>query len=106
MPSTNGTRPDATPKARVEAVEASVILTDDEVAVADERRVAMSVPIERLRRVEFGIEKGRPVTLILVPDSPSQSPQVLTIPQDQYEAMSTFLVALAGKIAEPLKASE
>jgi hypothetical protein len=44
---------------------------------------------------------GLPVTLILVPDSPDQNPQVLTIPTDQYEAVASVLLTLAREIAEP-----
>lgn len=88
-------------RALVEAAEAKVVLTDSEIALASERRVEMTVPINRLRRVEFGIEQGRPVTLILVPESSLQPPQILTIPADQYEAVSRLLIAIAEDIAKP-----
>lgn len=84
----------------VEAAEATVILSEDRIDVATGRGLRMSAAIDGLRLVEFGIEKGRPVTLILVPESPDQAPQILTIPTDQYEAVAKVLLALAHEIAE------
>lgn len=96
-PMDNQAHPDP---AIVEAAEATVILSEDRIDVATGPRLQMSAAIDGLRLVEFGIEKGRPVTLILVPDSPDQTPQILTIPTDQYEAVAKILLSLAREIAE------
>jgi hypothetical protein len=88
-------------RAIVQASEATVTLTEDRIDVRIGRRLRMTAAIDGLRRIEFGIEKGQPVTLILVPDSPDQTPQILTIPTDQYEAVATLLLTLAREIAEP-----
>jgi hypothetical protein len=34
-------------------------------------RVRLNVPIENVRRIQFDIERDRPATLVIVPDSPS-----------------------------------
>jgi hypothetical protein len=75
-----------------------VVLTDRRVAVADEHRVAMHVPYPALRRIQFDIERDRPATLVIVPESPHDEPQVLAIPPEDYEDIARALVTIGLRI--------
>ena len=75
-----------------------VVLTDRRVAVADEERVALHVPYLALRRIQFDIERNRPATLVIVPESPHDEPQVLAIPPEDYEDIARALVTIGHRI--------
>jgi hypothetical protein len=51
----------------------------------------LDVPFDRLRRIQFNIERARPAALVVVPEWPSDPPQVLSVPPDQYDAMAKVL---------------
>jgi hypothetical protein len=58
----------------------------------------LNLPIEDLRRVEFDIEKGRPATVVIVPEAATIEPQVLLIPDDQLEAAAQALAVIAARL--------
>jgi hypothetical protein len=86
--------------ARAEATDASLIVTNLRVAVAVNARLAMAVPFASLRRVQYDIERGRPATLVLVPDRPADVPQVLAIPPQQYAVVGEALSLIGQRLAE------
>ena len=53
-----------------------------------------------LRRVQFDIERGRPATLVLVPDRPADVPQVLAIPPQQYAVVGEALSLVGQRLAD------
>jgi hypothetical protein len=74
-----------------ESLQATARGTDAVLEVSDRRlivkareRIALSVPIEGLRRIQFDIEKRRPATLVIVPGEPQDEPQVLAIPPEEF----------------------
>lgn len=73
----------------------SLILTDRRVVVADERRVALAIPYPHLRRVQLDVERSRPATLVIVPDSADHEPQVLSVSNDELPSAAAA-VALIG----------
>ena len=81
------------------AREATLAVTDQRVVVATEARLALAVPFENLRRIQFDIEHRRPATLVIVPEAASDEPQVLAIPRQEYEAVATALVHIGHAIA-------
>ena len=76
-----------------------VVLTDRRLAVADEQRVALHIPYPSIRRVQFDIERDRPATLVIVPESPHDEPQVLAIPPEDYEGVARALVSIGLRLA-------
>jgi hypothetical protein len=89
-----------------EAVQATARAVDGVLAVSDRRllvatrdRIALSLPIEGLRRIEFDIEKRRPATLVIVPEEPRGEPQVLAIPPDEIRATTQALALVAERLA-------
>jgi hypothetical protein len=84
---------------RAEATDAVMLVTDRRVAVALNNRVAMAVPYEGLRRLQFDVERDRLATLVLVPDRPSDTPQVLVIPPGQYRAVADAIATIGERIA-------
>ena len=94
--------PGETVQAIARAESASLLVTDRRVAVAEAHRIALDVPFDGLRRIQFDIERERPATLVIVPEHPRQEPQVLAIPPDRYEEITRAL-ALIGERLYQLK---
>ena len=90
---------------RVKAVatEAVIAVTDNRLLVADRNRVALAIALDGIRRVQFDIERRRPATLVIVPESATHEPRVLAIPPEQYGATAEALVAL-GHALTPVDA--
>jgi hypothetical protein len=95
--------PDEQLRAQAEAAEAKLLVTDKRVAVATNDRLALAVPFEAVRRIQFDIEPDRRVRLVLVPDRADDEPQVLTIPPSQYEAVSDALAFIHERIGGRLE---
>jgi hypothetical protein len=57
----------------------------------------MAVPYEGLRRIQFDIERDRNATLVPVPDRPTDVPQVLAIPPDQYPDVCEALALISQR---------
>jgi len=81
--------------ATTRARDARVAVTDRRLIVAEADRVALNVEIENIRRIQFDIERRRPATLVVVPERPSDHPQVLAIEPEEYERTARTL-ALIG----------
>ena len=79
---------------RTRATEAVLAMTTQRLVVAASSRVALAIPFEGVRRIQFDIERNRPATLVIVPELSHDEPQVLAIPPDQYRAAADALVAL------------
>ncbi len=77
--------------------DSRILVTDRRIAVAQGERVALDIPIENVRRIQFDIEKSRPATLVIVPDSPRDPPQVLAVPVANYEEVAEAL-AILGRL--------
>ena len=87
-------------RARALARDAVLAVTDRRVVVAEEQRLALSVAIQNVRRIQFDLERRRPATLVIVPEDPFDEPQVLAIPPDQYEATCEALVTIGLALAD------
>lgn len=90
-----------------ESLHATARGTDAILAVSDRRlivkareRIALSVAIEGLRRIQFDIEKRRPATLVIVPEEARDEPQVLAIPPHEIRATTAALALIAERLAE------
>jgi hypothetical protein len=77
--------PDEELHIQARSVDSVVAITDRRLIVTSGERVELDIPYEQLRRVQFDIERGRPATLVIVPEWPSDRPQVLAIPPEEYE---------------------
>ncbi len=82
------------------AGSAVVLVTNRRIIVGDDLRVALAIPLPAVRRVEFDIEKSRPATLVIVPESPTHAAQVLRVEPADYESTAAALVALGKHLAE------
>jgi len=86
------------------AGEAVLAVTTRRIAVVDEQRAALDIAIDGLRRIQFDIERTRPATLVLVPESPHDPPQVLAVRPEEYEAVAAALVTVGLRLAERTQA--
>ena len=85
------------------ADDALVLVTDKRLAVASRPdRFDLDIPFEGLRRVQFDIERTRPAVLVIVPEHPTDRPQVLSIPPEQYEVVGQALAILGRRLYGPL----
>ena len=87
-------------RAVARARDAVLALTDDRLIVVSDDHVALDIPIQDVRRVQFDIERARPATLVIVPDHPTAEPQVLTIPPQEYANAARALAALGERLAQ------
>ncbi len=81
------------------AQDATVLVTDRRIAIARGDRVAMDIPYERLRRIQFDVERRRPATLVLVPELPRDEPQVLAVEPERYEEVAHALAIIGQRLA-------
>ena len=94
-------QPDEEIEARAYADDGVVVVTDRRLAIAIRAdRFALDIPYERLRRIQFDIEKTRPATLVIVPELPSDPPMVLAIPPQQFEAVAQVLSTVGRRLFE------
>jgi len=87
-------------QALARAASASLVVTDRRLAVADEGRVALDVPFNGLRRIQFDIERQRPATLVIVPEHPANEPQVLAVPPERFEEVTRALALIGSRLYE------
>lgn len=88
-----------------ERVALGVAATNEELRVTDRRllvttagHVRLDIPYERLRRIQFDIESGRPATLVIVPHLPSDEPQVLAIPHKSLHQAAEVLAFVGERL--------
>jgi hypothetical protein len=84
---------------KARATEALLAVTNRRLVVADRERIALAVPFQRLRRIQFDIERDRPATLVIVPESPLDEPQVLAVPPEDYPDVAQALAVIGQRIA-------
>ena len=80
------------------AEEAHLAVSDRRLIVAGSDRITLAVPFQRLRRVQFDIERERPATLVLVPEFPQDRPQVLSVPPEEYAAVAQALAVIGLRL--------
>lgn len=90
--------PDERLEAAARARDAALAVSDRRLVIVAGDRLALDVPFERIRRVQFDIERDRPATLVIVPEHPEDEPQVLPIPKEEYRAVADALVAIGVRL--------
>jgi hypothetical protein len=90
--------PDEKVQATARAQGAVVAVSERRLLVAEGDRIALKIRLDQVRRIEFDIDKGRPVTLIIVPENPGDEPQVLAVSTDQIRPMAAVLVFIALRL--------
>jgi hypothetical protein len=81
------------------ADDALVLVTDKRLAVASRPdRFDLDIPFDGLRRVQFDIERTRPAVLVIVPEHPTDRPQVLSIPPEQYDLVGQALAIIGRQL--------
>jgi hypothetical protein len=79
--------------------DALVLVTDKRVAVASRPdRFDLDIPFESLRRVQFDIERTRPAVLVIVPEHPTDQPQVLSVPPEGYDVVGQALAIIGRRL--------
>jgi hypothetical protein len=88
-----------------ERIALDVTATNEELRVTDRRllvtsagQVRLDIAYERLRRIQFDIEAGRPATMVIVPHLPSDEPQVLAIPNESLHQAAELLAFVGERL--------
>lgn len=92
--------PEETLEVVADTPNAKLVVTNRRLAVATDERVALDVGFAALRRIQFDIERRRPATLVIVPENPSDEPQVLGIPPDSYDQVTRALAIVGRRLAD------
>jgi hypothetical protein len=93
-------QPDEELHVQAKAMDGIVAVTNRRLVITTNERVSMDVPYGELRRIQFDIERGRPATFVVVPDDPSNPPEVLAIPASEYENTARVLALIGQRIAQ------
>ena len=80
-------------------VEGTVAVTNERLFVANGPKIAVDITWARLRRVQLDIERQRPATLVVVPEWPSDPPQVLSVPPASYRSVTNLIAVIAERLA-------
>jgi hypothetical protein len=80
------------------ALDANLVLTNKRLVVTTDAKVVVDVPIEMVRRIQFDIEKARPATFVVVPEWPSNPPQSLAIPPEEYDTVAKLLTHIGTRL--------
>ncbi len=97
-PALHRLEPGETVQALARAQTASLLVTDRRVAVAEDERLALDLPFEGLRRIQFDIERERPATLVIVPEHPANEPQVIAVPPDRFDEVTRALAIIGSRL--------
>jgi hypothetical protein len=92
-------QPDEELDVQARAMDGIVAVTNRRLVITSNSRVVLDVPYGDVRRIQFDIERGRPATFVVVPDDPSNPPEVLAIPASQYENAGRVLALIGERIA-------
>ena len=90
--------PDEVIQARAVALNAEIAVTDRRIVVSEYQRVALNVAIDAIRRIQFDVERNRPASLVIVPESPRDTPQVLAIPNRELQAACAALTLIGSRL--------
>ncbi len=97
-PALSRLQPGETVQALAKAATASLLVTDRRLAVADEDRLALDIPFDGLRRIQFDIERERPATLVIVPEHPAHEPQVIAVPPERFDEVTRALALIGARL--------
>jgi hypothetical protein len=75
-----------------------IVVTDRRLAIGSRERLALNVPIQNVRRIQFDIERSRPATLVVVPEAPTDEPQVLAVRPQDYRGVADALVVIGQRL--------
>ena len=78
----------------------ALAITSNRLALLEEGRLTLAIPIADLQRIELDIDRNRSGTLIIVPDESIDRPRALTFGRDGFEPVGIVLVALGRRLAE------
>jgi hypothetical protein len=80
------------------AQDAIIAVTSQRLIVTEGERLVVNVPFSELRRVQFDIERGRPATLVIVPEHVANEPRVLAVPASTLREAAVALAAIGERL--------
>jgi hypothetical protein len=83
-----------------DAVGAHVTLAECHLVVQRGGRTILNVPVNRIRRVEFDVERQGPATFIIVPDSRGHDVQFLSVESDALETAGLLVGRLGLQLGD------
>jgi hypothetical protein len=83
---------------RLDTTSADLRVTDRRLLVTTGDHVLLDIPYQRLRRIQFDIEVGRPATMVIVPHLPVDEPQVIGVPPDSLHRAAELLAFVGERL--------
>jgi hypothetical protein len=84
---------------RAEALDALMAVTDRRILVKSGRRVALDLPFEALRRIQFDVERRVPASLVIVPEETRYEAQVLSVPAERLHEAAAAIAAIGQRLS-------
>jgi hypothetical protein len=84
---------------QAEAGEAMLVLTDFRLLLVNDDGIRLSTSFDGLRRIQFDLERDRPATLVIVPHSRLEAPQVIEVELEAFDAIARALMLLGLAIS-------
>lgn len=75
------------------------IVTDRRVIVASDGQRPWAGRFAELRRIELDVERDRSATLVSVPENPANPPQLLAIPESEFDAAAQTLDIIGRRLS-------
>jgi hypothetical protein len=92
--------PDERVHAEIDTEDGRLLVTDRRLAISRGVRLALDLRFSELRRIQLDVERHRPATLVVVPESARHEPQVLPIPSDALDALAPAIAFIGRAIHE------
>jgi hypothetical protein len=89
-------RPGEVVEGHADADGTVIAVTRERLVVAEGDAPVLDIPFSELRRIQFDIERGRPATLVIVPEHVRNWPRVVSIPTSTLRE-AAFVLARVGE---------
>lgn len=80
------------------AQDALIAVTSRRLIVTEGERLVLDVPFSELRRIQFDIERGRPATLVIVPEHVANEPRVVAVPNSELRDTALTLAVIGERL--------
>ncbi len=83
-----------------QAGDSALVVTDRRLAVITEATMVLVVDLDRIQRMEFTFDKGRPGLLVIAPEG-TEEVQALNVEPDGLATISTLLELIGHRLVAP-----
>jgi len=93
-------RPGEVLEGRADANGTVIAVTRERLVVAEGDGQVLDIGFDELRRIQFDIERGRPATVVIVPEHISNWPRVVSVPVQSLREAALVLARIGERLNE------